>query len=468
MSFEAVIGLEIHAQLLTRTKMFCACPNRFGAEPNTLVCPVCLGHPGALPVANERAVALALRMGPALGARINPRSEWARKNYFYPDLPKGYQITQYEHPLIEGGRLTIANGRTIPIARMHLEEDAGKLVHRAGESLVDLNRCGTPLLEIVTEPELRSAADARALLIELRRLLQYCEVSDGDLEKGNFRCDANLSIRAPGDASLSAKTEIKNLNSFRHVEQALAHEFARQGRLRARGESVAPATLLWDPGRGETRQMRSKEAAPDYRYFPEPDLPPLELAETWIASIARELPELPAARRARFAADYGLRPDEARNLTATRPRADFFEAVLAAGAGDSRRAANLITAIAAIEETKVAPESLAELVRTEVGANLAKRILKEMVASGASAGQIMSERNWIATTDEGHLATWATEVLDAHPAEVTAYVGGKAALLEFFVGGVMRRSQGRADPEAARQMLVAILKRRTTGRPSES
>src|SRR5262245_60738656 len=339
MEFEPVIGLEVHAQLRTRTKIFCGCAVRFGEPPNALTCPVCLGMPGALPVLNRHAVALALRMSAAVDGRGRPRSVFARKNYFYPDLPKGYQISQFELPLSEGGAVAIEHAggtRAIPLRRIHMEEDAGKLIHEGplavdGATLVDLNRAGVPLIEIVGEPELHSPGEAYAYLTRLKSLLTYLDVCDGNMEEGSLRCDANVSIREKGTTALGTRVELKNLNSFRNVERALKYEIARQEELVVGGGRVVQETLLWDAEAGRTRSMRSKEEAHDYRYFPDPDLLPLEVTEAWIEEVRRSLPELPAARKARFVSTLGISEADAEILTLEKPIADYFEAAIAGG-----------------------------------------------------------------------------------------------------------------------------------------
>jgi aspartyl-tRNA(Asn)/glutamyl-tRNA(Gln) amidotransferase subunit B len=475
-TYEAVIGLEVHAQLKTATKMFCACPAAFEAPPNSCVCPVCLGHPGALPVANRRAAELAVRLGLAVGATVRAHSSWARKNYFYPDLPKGYQITQYAEPIVTGGALeieTTEGSRSIRLVRMHLEEDAGRSQHpeRSGErtTRVDLNRCGTPLLEIVSAPDLRTPEEARAYLVRLKQILQYCAVSDADMEKGGLRCDVNISVRPAGEERLGTPAELKNLNSFRHVERALAAEITRQVARLRRGETVSRETRLWDPAGGRTHAMRDKEAEHDYRYFPEPDLPPLILDPDWIAAIERSLPEMPDRRRARLVTQYGIRPYDARLLTATRELADYFEAV-AARAPDAQIAANLVGSelLGLLHEQKlevtacpIRPQALADLAglraKGTLSSKLIKQVLAEMLASGEGPEAIIRSRGWVQVEDGTQLRAWVIALLETHPQEVADYRKGKTALLEFFMGQLMMRSQGRAHPEKARALLEELL-----------
>jgi len=475
-NYEAVIGLEVHAQLCTRTKMFCACPTDFGAAPNTQVCPVCLGHPGVLPVPNRRAVELAVRFAGAVGAGVNPISTWARKNYFYPDLPKGYQITQYELPLAEGGAIRVESEgetREIPLVRLHLEEDAGRSRHpeRAGETrtLVDLNRCGVPLIEIVSAPVIRTPAEAHAYLAEMRLILRYCGVCDGDMEKGSLRCDANVSVRPRGTTVLGAKIEVKNLNSLRHVERALASEIERQSALLAQGGVLETATALWDPVRGETRVMRTKEEAPDYRYFPEPDLPPLRLAPEWIASVRTALPELPQARRERLVARLGLRPYDAAVLTADPDLGGYFERV-AARVGDAPAVANFVTStlLGALRDRgleiatcPIAPEALAPLLDLiaagRLSHTLAKQALDAMLNTGQSVEAIVREHGWEQIDDAGAIDAWVAEAMAGHPAETAAYRAGKSGLRDFFVGQVLRLSGGRAHPQKVQDALRRAL-----------
>ena len=472
MSWETVIGLEVHVQLATRSKMFCACSTGFGAPPNTNVCPVCLGLPGALPVPNREAVRLAVRAAHALGGRVAERSIFARKNYFYPDLPKGYQISQYDAPLSIGGGIgvdTPDRGTVeVSIERLHVEEDAGKSLHDRipGKTAVDLNRAGVPLAEIVSGPDLRSPAEARAYLVAIKQLLIYAGVSECSMEQGSLRVDANISIRRGGDTGFGTKTEIKNLNSFANVERALEAERIRQEGMVDRGERVAQVTLLFNAATGQVRPMRSKEESHDYRYFPDPDLPPLLLSPEWIEQIRGELPELPAAKRARLVSAYGLTGYDAAVLASERPIADYFEAAARAGA-PAKSAANWIlgevmTGYNATGGFAVAPADLADLIslveRGTVSLQAAKKVFGEMAASGGAPAEVAERLGLIQVRDEAALEQWAEAVLAAHPGEVARYRAGEAKLLGFLTGQVMKRSQGKADPKGVQ----AVLQRKLT------
>jgi aspartyl-tRNA(Asn)/glutamyl-tRNA(Gln) amidotransferase subunit B len=470
LELEPVIGLEVHAELATRSKMFCGCAvvDSTQAEPNVAVCPVCAGMPGVLPVLNRRAVEYGLRVALALGCEIAPVSIFARKNYFYPDLPKGYQISQYEQPLAVNGQLKIQTSqgeRLIRVRRVHLEEDAGKLTHvtRNGESftLVDLNRAGLPLLEIVSEPDMHSAEEARIYAMALRSLLRYLGVNSGDMQKGVMRVEPNISLRPAGSLRLGRRTEIKNLNSFRALERSTAYEIQRQGELLRRGQAVIQETRGWDEGRGVTFSQRSKEEADDYRYFPEPDLPPLVIDPAWLEQIRAELPELPQAKLARFQAQYGLSAYDAGVLTDEPAVAAYFEETVQAAAGITpKTVANWISgdlfgllnqAGAGIEDARITPKRLAGLLSMvaagELNQNTAKTVLAEMFESGESAEAIVARRGLKQISDQAAIAGLVRGVLEAHPKEVQAYLDGKETLSKWLFGQVMRAAGGQANPQ---------------------
>jgi aspartyl-tRNA(Asn)/glutamyl-tRNA(Gln) amidotransferase subunit B len=474
-AFEPVIGLEVHVQLATRTKLFCGDVAEFGAPPNTHVCPVCLGLPGALPVLNGAAVERAVTAALGLGCDIRESSEFARKNYFYPDLPKGYQITQFDRPIATGGGLDVQAGDDAPVRvrlrRIHMEEDAGKSIHDRldGRTAIDLNRAGVPLIEIVTEPDVRSPAHARAFLSALKQILEYLEVSDCDMEKGSLRVDANVSVRPMGSDTLGTKTEVKNMNSFANVERALEYEIERQTALRAGGGTVVHQTLLWDANRGEARPMRSKEESHDYRYFPDPDLPPLHVAPALVARLRAELPELPAAKQRRFQEAFGLPAYDAGVLAAQRATADYFEAV-AGLAGDAKAASNwIMTDVlgwlnqrqATLAELRVPPARLAELIGLvragTISSTVARALFVRIAESGEAPGAVVEREGLVQVRDESQLEMWARDAVDAHPAEVARYRAGDGKLLAFFMGQVMKKSQGRADPRRATEILRALL-----------
>ena len=476
--YEPVIGLEVHAQLLTRTKLFCACENRFGAPPNTLVCPVCLALPGALPVPSRHAVTLALGAALALGCRVHEVSVFERKNYFYPDLPKGYQISQYQRPLAQDGALEVTGRdgvlRPIRIQRVHMEEDAGKLLHEGfawsdEKSGVDLNRAGVPLIEIVSEPDLRSPEEAHEYLVALRAVLVYAGVSDGNMEEGSLRCDANVSVRPRGQQALGTRAEIKNLNSFRPGARALEHEIARQVAVLGSGREVVQQTRLWNAERGETVAMRSKEEAHDYRYFPEPDLPPLIVDAAWIEEVRAALPELPAARRRRFVAQYALPAYDASVLTQERELADYFEAV-AAASGSAKAASNWVMTevlrklkedARPLRDCPVAPERLAALLRLvaegTISGKTAKDVFEAMWRTGEDPARIVEREGLRQLSDAGVLVALVSEVVAANPEQAASYRAGKTAALGWFVGQVMRRSGGRANPQRVNELLRQAL-----------
>ncbi len=471
--YEPVIGLEVHVQLATRTKIFCGCPTGFGAQPNSNVCPVCMGLPGALPVLNRQAVDLAIEAALALHCTVNPKSIFARKNYFYPDLPKGYQISQYDQPLAEHGFVEIeVNGekKRIGVTRVHMEDDAGKSIHDGFKdsdryTYVDLNRCGTPLIEIVSEPDMRSSDEAYAYLTELKQVLQYVDVSTCDMEKGHLRCDANVSVMLKGAEKFGTKAEVKNLNSFRFLKMALDYEIARQVALIESGGRVIQETRLYNVDSGETIGMRSKEHAHDYRYFPEPDLVPLRISEAWLSSVQERMPELPQAKRRRFIESYGLREYDAGVLTSTRDMSEFFEAT-AKASDDPRAAANWVMGDLAgllkadgieVTESPVSADNLGLLIKRigegKINGKLAKEILPKMFASCETADAIIAREGLAQISDEGALAKIIDEVIATNPKQVEQYRGGKTAVIGFLVGAVMKSSRGQADPAAVNRML---------------
>jgi aspartyl-tRNA(Asn)/glutamyl-tRNA(Gln) amidotransferase subunit B len=468
--FQPVIGLEVHAQLLTQSKIFCGCSTAFGAEPNRNTCPVCLGMPGVLPVLNQRVVEFAVRTGLALECTVRKTSVWSRKNYFYPDLPKGYQITQYDQPICEHGRLVIdtpQGEKVIRVRRIHMEEDAGKNVHDAGggQSLVDLNRAGVPLLEIVSEPDLRDADEAVEYLKALRDVLVYLGVNDGNLEEGSFRCDANVSVMPKGASTYGQRCELKNLNSFRFLKQAIEYEISRQVDVIESGGKVDQETRLWDVNKGVTRSMRSKEEAHDYRYFPEPDLPPLHVSDAAIDAAAKALPELPRAKLTRFTTQYGLPAYDARILTAERPLADFFEAC-AAHYADAKKLSNWFlgelmrllkeegTPLSALRFT---PAQLAELLgavdKGTVSANAGKDVLGEMFRTGKPPADIIAEKGLAQVSDTGAIEAVVDDILARNAGEVEKYRAGKKQVFGFFVGQVMRAMKGKGNPTLVNDLL---------------
>ncbi|HTR61078.1 MAG TPA: Asp-tRNA(Asn)/Glu-tRNA(Gln) amidotransferase subunit GatB [Candidatus Binataceae bacterium] len=467
-AYEAVIGLEVHTHLLTKSKLFCGCSTEFGRGPNENVCPICMGMPGVLPVLNRHAVELAIRIGLAANSEIAPRSIFDRKSYFYPDLPKNYQISQYETPVCKGGYIDVpvdGESKRVRLVRAHIEEDAGKNIHEANSSLVDFNRSGVPLVEIVSEPDIRSAEEAGAYLRELRDILRYIGASDGRMEEGSFRCDVNVSVRKKGAAEYGVKTEIKNLNSFRFVEKAIEHEVGRQIEVLESGGKIAQETHLWDPDREETRPMRSKEFANDYRYFPEPDLPPLIVPAATVEAVRRAMPELPAVKRARYAKEYGLSEYEVGVLTAEREVADYFEAVLP-GLKNAKTAANWVMT----EVMRIVNESGNSLVEaapppSEVGAllrmveeqkislNAAKTAFAAMAKSHKSAEATIAELGLAQVSDEGAIAAVCDKVIASEPDKLAEYRGGRDKLFGFFVGQVMKAMGGKANPKVINEIL---------------
>jgi aspartyl-tRNA(Asn)/glutamyl-tRNA(Gln) amidotransferase subunit B len=460
-----VVGLEVHVQLRTRTKTFCRCPASFGGPPNRNTCPVCLALPGALPVLNARAVDLALTAALALGCDVRERSVFARKNYFYPDLPKGYQISQFDEPLAVGGAVPLPGGGTVRLTRIHMEEDAGKSVHDrfAGYTAIDLNRAGVPLIEIVTEPDIRSAADAGACVRAIREMLVYAGVSDCSMEEGSLRVDANVSARPRGEQAFRTRTEIKNVNSFAFVERAIALEFARHCALHDRGEPVVQQTMLYDEHADAVRPARSKEESHDYRYFPDPDLPPLVLAPGHVDRLRAGLPEMPAARRARFVATFGVTPAEADALTAHRELGDYFERA-AAAAGDARAAANWVLGeVLAARNARVAPAAdvaperlgaLIRLVQSGVVSNTAaKKVFTAMWDDPADPDAIAARLGLMQVGDAAALREWVDAVFAEHPDEAARFVAGERKLQGVLVGLVMKKSGGRADPRRVAQLI---------------
>ncbi len=474
--YETVIGLEVHAQLKTKSKIFCGCSTRFGVAPNENTCPVCTGMPGVLPVLNRRVVEFAAKMGLAIDCEINRKSVFARKNYFYPDLPKGYQTSQFELPICEHGHVDIVTGgaaRRIGVTRIHMEEDAGKNIHSAADnaSYVDLNRSCVPLIEIVSEPDMRGPEEAVAYLKALRSILVYLDICDGNMEEGSFRCDANVSVRPVGQEAFGTRTELKNLNSFKHVQKAIEYEVERQIDVIEDGDKVVQETRLYDVNKGVTQSMRSKEEADDYRYFPCPDLVPLVLEEAWIAKWKGELPELPRAREARFKTQYGLPDDAAEVLTSERDLADYYEAAVAAYPAEPKKIANWImtevlrelnTAGSRAADLKLAPEKLASLVRMveegRISAKSGKDILPELLESGGDPEAVVAAKGLAQISDTSALAEDIDGILAANPKEVADYKAGKTKLMGFFVGQIMRRTKGQANPAVVNKLLAEKLK----------
>lgn len=499
MEYEAVIGLEIHAELLTASKIFCGCATHFGAPPNTQVCEVCLGMPGSLPVLNKKAVEFALKMALATGCRVNAESVFARKNYFYPDLPKGYQISQYELPLAEHGHLDLkVNGaaRRIGITRIHLEEDAGKLIHSEHRpvSFVDFNRTGVPLIEIVSEPDMRTPEEAVEYFKGLRNILLYLEICDGNMEEGSLRCDANISLRPGGRAEFGTKAELKNMNSFRFVKQALEYEIKRQRALLDADKKIVQETRLWDAAQGQTISMRGKEEAHDYRYFPDPDLVPVRIEAAWLERVGASLPELPAAKSQRFQDQYGLPAYDAEVLTGDKALADYFEAVIkefpsppptkqkiepsgilseeVLGIPTAKQVSNWImvellrelkTHDAGIAACPVTPAALGKLLalveKGTISGSLAKKVFEEMWASGQDPETIVKEKGLAQISDTGALEAAAQKIMDAHPKEVADYKAGKTKVMGFFVGQLMRQTKGQANPQLANEIFQRLLKK---------
>ncbi|MFH1155904.1 MAG: Asp-tRNA(Asn)/Glu-tRNA(Gln) amidotransferase subunit GatB [Pseudomonadota bacterium] len=471
MMFEPVIGLEVHAQLKTDTKIFCSCSTRFGSPPNANTCPVCTGMPGVLPVLNKKAVTFAIRSALATNCTVAYESRFDRKNYFYPDLPKGYQISQYAAPIAEHGHLTIdlddGTSTTIGITRIHMEEDAGKLLHDPDrpQSMVDLNRTGVPLVEIVSEPDLRSPREAGAYLRKLHAILKYIDVCDGNMEEGSFRCDANISLRPRGQEAFGTRTELKNLNSFKHVEKAIAYEIERQTHVLESGDKVLQETRLWDPSKSRTVSMRSKEEAHDYRYFPEPDLVPLIVDKAWIQEVRESLPELPDQKKERFISQYTLSAIDAAVLTSSRELADYFEET-ARDLDDKKQAANWImgpvlgllnTRSVVIDDSPVKARSLAELLKllekSTINATVAKTVFDEMINSDETPGSIVRRLGLELVSDHSELEGIVSRVIENNPQERDAYRNGKTKLFSFFMGQIMKETRGKADPKVVTELL---------------
>ncbi|TVR34165.1 MAG: Asp-tRNA(Asn)/Glu-tRNA(Gln) amidotransferase subunit GatB [Balneolaceae bacterium] len=472
--YEAVIGLEVHAQLLTNSKAFASVSSEYGAAPNSQVTPLCLGHPGTLPVLNENLVRYIIKMGLATDCKIAEKSIFARKNYFYPDLPKGYQISQYDTPICFGGSIDIElenYSKTIGITRIHMEEDAGKSIHDQDpyHTLVDLNRAGTPLIEIVSEPDLRTPEEAYHYLAKIKQIVQYLEVCDGNMEEGSLRCDANVSIRLRGQKELGTRTELKNMNSFRNVERAISFEIERQIELVESGGKVIQQTLLWDPNKLETRQMRTKEEAHDYRYFPEPDLPPVYVTQEMLIDIRAELPELPSVRFQRFSDELSLSKDDAYILTESRVLADYFEEVLK-DVNQPKAVANVILTEVlrvlneksiSIDQFSITPKRLGELIALKmddkINSSAMQQIFNEMLQSELSAVELAEKMNLMQVSDTGFIDPILDDVIESNPDEVQRYRDGKKALIGFFIGEVMKKSKGKANPKQVRELLLPKL-----------
>lgn len=475
MEFETVIGLEIHAQLKTKTKIFCGCATSFGADPNTNTCPVCLGMPGVLPVLNKKVVEFAIKLGLATNCTINQFNQFARKNYFYPDLPKGYQVSQFDKPITEHGWIDIevaGKTRKIGITRIHMEEDAGKLIHddREPKSYVDLNRAATPLLEIVSEPDIRSPEEAVAYLKKLHAIVRYLDICDGNMQEGSFRCDANISLRPLGQEAFGTRTELKNMNSFRNVQRALEYEERRQRDLLLEGEVVIQETLLWDADRNVTNSMRGKEEAHDYRYFPDPDLVPIVIGAQWIEDVRQGLPELPEQRRQRFMDELGLPDYDAEVLTSAKELADYFEAAYQKYSNAKKLSNWIMTELMRefkgegaddIASCKVSPENLAALLGMidggTISGKIAKSVFADMLETGSDPATIVKEKNLVQVSDEGELIKVVQEILAANPGQVAQFKEGKTKMMGFFVGQLMKQTKGRANPQLANELFAKEL-----------
>src|SRR3989338_40944 len=466
-TYEAIIGLEVHAQLKTASKMFCGCATSFGNPPNSNICPVCMAHPGTLPTVNKRAIEMAIKAGLAVGSNIQEKSIFARKNYFYPDLSKGYQISQYEFPLCLGGAIALST-KTVSIIRIHLEEDAGKLTHDLGhpdKSHVDFNRCGAPLIEIVSGPDMRTPEEAGEYLRKLRTLLVYLDVCEGNMQEGNLRCDANVSIRPLGEEKFGTRTEMKNLNSFRAVERSIAHEIGRQTQMIQEGKKIIQETRLWDEQAGVTKPMRGKEEAHDYRYFPDPDLLPLIVEKSWIENVRSTLPELPDAKQKRFVTDYGIPEYDAEVLTAEKELAHYYEACIAVHASPKMISNWMMTELLrelkneniSITKCKITPEQLATLVKLidegTISGKIAKDVFAEMYRSGKDPTKIIEEKVLKLVSDTGELDSIIERVLANNTKQVEQYRSGKTAVFGFLVGQVMKETKGQANPNVVNDLL---------------
>ncbi len=472
--YEAVIGLEVHAQLLTNSKIFCGCSTKFGNEPNSNTCPVCLGHPGVLPVLNKKVVEFTTLMGLATNCKINEHSIFARKNYFYPDLPKGYQISQYEEPICEHGFIEVnpknSSSKKIGITRIHMEEDAGKSIHdQSAATLVDVNRCGVPLMEIVSEPDIRTSEEAYLYLSKIKQIVQYLGICDGNMEEGSLRCDANISVRLKGEDKFGVKTEVKNMNSFRNVERAIDYEINRQIEMIEDGENIVQQTLLWNADTNEAYPMRSKEEAHDYRYFPDPDLLPVIVDEKWETEIVKSLPELPDAKQKRFISDYSLSVYDSEILTQTKALAEYYEKVISV-TDDYKTACNWVTTevLAVVNEKKIdisdftlTPLNLGKLINLikdgTISGKIAKDIFPEMIENNSDPQQIVKEKNLVQISDTTEIESIIKKIIEVNKEQVEEYKSGKEKVFGFFVGQVMKESKGKANPKIVTEILRKML-----------
>jgi len=475
LKYEAVIGLEVHAQLLTESKIFCSCSTKFGNEPNSNTCPVCLGHPGVLPVLNKKVVEFTVLMGLATNCKINQQSIFARKNYFYPDLPKGYQISQYEEPICEHGFIEVnpknGSSKKIGITRIHMEEDAGKSIHdQSSSTLVDVNRCGVPLMEIVSEPDIRTSEEVYLYLNNIKKIVQYLGICDGNMEEGSLRCDANISVRLKGEKKFGVKTEIKNMNSFRNVERAIDYEINRQTDLIEDGEDIVQQTLLWDADLNEAIPMRSKEEANDYRYFPDPDLLPVIVDEEWKTEISKSLPELPETKYKRFISDFSLPVYDAEILTQTKSLANYYESVISI-TDDYKTASNWVISevLAVVNEKKIdisdfpiTALNLGKLINLikagTISGKIAKEVFALMLQDNSDPGQIVKDKNLVQISDTSEIEPIIQKIIESNPAQVQEYLAGKEKVFGFFVGQVMKETRGKANPKLVNEILRKMLR----------